>query len=87
MCKHPENCEDSVHGEYCPYGRARLNEFIQNDTFSRFRDINEFRIEVMRLWNRMRAGELTADLTDKTVTVLAILLDWIDEESGQDEAD
>ena len=61
-----------------------LDEFIRTDTFNRFKDINEFRIEVVRLWNRMRAGELTADLTDKTVTVLAILLDWIDEEVSGD---
>lgn len=61
-----------------------LDEFIRTDTFNRFKDINEFRIEVMRLWNRMRAGELSCELTDKTVTVLAILLDWIDEEVGGD---
>lgn len=61
-----------------------LDEFIRTDTFNRFKDINEFRIEVMRLWNRMRAGELTADLTDKAVTVLAILLDWMDEEVSGD---
>lgn len=62
-----------------------LDEFIRTDTFNRFKDINEFRIEVMRLWNRMRAGELTADLTDKAVTVLALLLDWMDGEvSGDD---
>lgn len=61
-----------------------LDEFIRTDTFNRFKDINEFRIEVMRLWNRMRAGELTADLTDKAVTVMAILLDWMDEEVSGD---
>ena len=61
-----------------------LDEFIRTDTFNRFKDINEFRIEVVRLWNRMRAGELTAELTDKTVTVMAILLDWMDEEVEQD---
>lgn len=61
-----------------------LDEFIRTDTFNRFKDINEFRIEVIRLWNRMRAGELTADLTDKAVTVLAILLDWIDGEASGD---
>ena len=63
-----------------------LDEFIRTDTFNRFKDINEFRIEVMRLWNRMRAGELSCELTDKTVTVLAILLDWMDEEVSGDES-
>ena len=62
-----------------------LDEFIRTDTFNRFADSNEFYREVKRLWNRMRAGELTADLTDKTVTVLAILLDWMDEEVGVDD--
>ena len=61
-----------------------LDEFIRTDTFNRFKDINEFRIEVMRLWNRMRVGELSCELTDKTVTILAILLDWMDEEVEQD---
>ena len=62
-----------------------LDEFIRTDTFNRFADINEFYREVKRLWNRMRAGELTADLTDKAVTVMAILLDYMDEEVTGDE--
>lgn len=64
-----------------------IDEFIRTDTFNRFADINEFRVEVMRLWNRMRAGELSCELADKTVTVLAILLDWMDEEVSGDAAD
>ena len=61
-----------------------LDEFVRTDTFNRFADSNEFYREVKRLWNRMRAGELSCELTDKTVTILAILLDWMDEEASGD---